>query len=95
MPRNADTELRDTVISLIAGTLKVPAADIRDSSKLADIAPDSIALFELLVRLEKELGRRVEYEEIAHIETVGDVITYVASLPNDQTAGPPAPETPA
>jgi len=79
-------ELHDTVIEIIAETLHVPRADIHDDSKLIDIAKDSIALFELLIRLEGALGRHVQYEEIAHIETVGDIIAYVATLPVDLAA---------
>lgn len=74
-------ELHDTVIGIIAETLNAPRAEIRDDSKLVDLAKDSIALFELLIQLEGTLGRRVKYEDIAHIETVGDVIAYIKALP--------------
>ena len=74
-------ELRDTVIAIIADTLNAPREQVQNDSKLVDIAHDSIALFELLTQLEKTFEYRVKYEEIAHIETVGDVIAYILSLP--------------
>lgn len=76
-----DMELSDLVIGIIAETLHVPRADIRADSKLIDIAADSIALFELLIAFEKTLGHHVQYDDIAHIETVGDIIAYAETLP--------------
>lgn len=76
-------ELRNTIVDIIAEALKIPRADINDEDKLADIAKDSIALFELLIQFEKSLGRHVQYEEIAHIETVGDIIIYASALPGN------------
>ncbi|HUY62383.1 MAG TPA: phosphopantetheine-binding protein [Candidatus Paceibacterota bacterium] len=68
---------RERVIAIMSDTLGVPAETIRDDGKLADMAADSIALFELLIRLESAFDRHVRYDDIAHIETVGDVIAYV------------------
>ncbi|MHB0865742.1 MAG: acyl carrier protein [Minisyncoccota bacterium] len=79
-------QTRDTVIEIIAKTLSIPRESIHDDSKLTDIAKDSIALFELLISFEKTLGHRVTYEKIAHIETVGDIIAYADTLPNNPLA---------
>ena len=73
-------DVRDTIINVISDTLKVPRADVHDTSKLVDIAKDSILLFELLIELEKTFHHHVKYDDIAHIETVGDVIAYINSL---------------
>ena len=74
-------ELRDFVVKIISETLGMPSEDVHDDNRLADIAQDSIALFELLIRFESALGRHVQYEEISHIETVGDIVAYARTLP--------------
>ncbi len=74
-------ELNDILIGTIADTLGVSRDQITPESRLVDLAKDSIALFELLVSFEKILGHHVKYDEIAHIETVGDIIAYVHTLP--------------
>ena len=71
------------VIGIIAETLNTPRGEITTESKLTELAKDSIALFELLIRLEEALGKHVQYEEIADIETVGDILFYVDTLPID------------
>lgn len=85
-------DVRDFVFAVIAETLDIPLAVIRDDSKIVDLANDSIKLFELLIRLENLLGHRVNYESIAHIETVGDVIAYIETLPIDRRILQGAPE---
>ncbi len=72
---------RDLVLSIIGYTLKISPENLRDEQELAELARDSIALFELLINFEKILGRSVKYEEIAQIETVGDIVAYAESLP--------------
>ncbi len=71
------------MLSVIAQTVGLPSESISDEAHLADIAPDSIALFELLVCFENVLGTTVRYEDIAAIETVGDVIAYAEHLPQE------------
>src|SRR4051812_47201919 len=56
-------DLRTLIVSVIADTLKIEVETIRDDSQLIDLAPDSIALFELLIRFEKALGQSVRYED--------------------------------
>ena len=76
-------EIRDIVVGVISETLHKTPPELTDDRKLVDLAEDSIALFELLIRFEQALGDRIRYEDIAHIETVGDVIAYARTLPAD------------
>jgi acyl carrier protein len=76
---------RNTVLEVVSETLNVPRAEVREDSKLIDLAKDSIALFELLIRLESTFGQRVKYKDISHIETVGDIIAYINNLPTKLT----------
>lgn len=71
---------RAIVLSVIAHTLKTPAAVLTEEKLLADLAPDSIALFELLINFEKVLGQTIRYEDIANIETVGDIISCARTV---------------
>lgn len=75
-------DIHDTLIKIIEETLNVSRADVRDDSKLIDIAKDSIQLFELLVRIEETFDYKVKYDDIAHIETVGDIFAYIDTLPS-------------
>jgi acyl carrier protein len=76
---------RDVALSVIAYTLKVPAESLQDGTLLSDVARDSIALFELLINFEKIIGTAIRYEDVVAIETVGDVVAYVSTLPSDST----------
>jgi acyl carrier protein len=76
----------DLVITTVAETLSIPRESIRNDSKLIELAKDSIALFELLLSFEKLLGRNVNYEDVVEIETVGDIIAYIDSLPDAGSA---------
>lgn len=71
---------KEFVFSIIAQTFEIPVSGIFEHQRLVDVAPDSIKLFELLMRMERELGRSIKYEEIAHIETVGDIIATLSEL---------------
>lgn len=68
---------KEYIIEVIAGVVAIDPAEITPETKLVDIAKDSIKLFELFIRLENELQGALTYEEIAHIESVGDVILFV------------------
>lgn len=74
-------DAKELVYRVVAHTLHTPIDAISDSDELAKIAPDSIALFELLIQFEKITGQSATYNAIVSIETVGDVVTYVATLP--------------
>ena len=76
-------DLRAHIVSIIADTLKLAPEKIMDDAKLIELAPDSIALFELLINFEKALGQTVRYEDVAHIETVGDIVAFAKTLPED------------
>ena len=64
------------VFSIISEILGIPESNITKKDKLADIVNDSIQLFELLIRFEKELGEKIKYEDIVNIECVNDIIMH-------------------
>lgn len=50
-----------------------------DTSFKDDLGADSLDLFELVMALEEEYGLEIPAEELADVETVGDVIGYLKS----------------
>lgn len=50
-----------------------------DTSFKDDLGADSLNLFELVMALEEEYGLEIPAEELADVETVGDVIEYLKS----------------
>ena len=50
-----------------------------DTSFKDDLGADSLDLFELVLALEEEYGLEIPAEELADVETVGDVIEYLKS----------------
>ena len=50
-----------------------------DTSIKDDLGADSLDLFELVMALEEEYGLEIPAEELADVETVGDVIEYLKS----------------
>ena len=50
-----------------------------DTTFVDDLGADSLDLFELVMALEEEYGLEIPAEELADVETVGDVIEYLKS----------------
>lgn len=63
---------------IIAEQLGVEEDEITmDTSFKEDLDADSLDLFELTMALEEEYDTEIPAEELADIETVGDVIEYL------------------
>lgn len=63
---------------IIAEQLGVEEDEITlDTSFKKDLGADSLDLFELTMALEEEYDTEIPAEELADIETVGDVIEYL------------------
>ena len=63
---------------IIAEQLGVEEDEITlDTSFNEDLGADSLDLFELTMALEEEYDTEIPAEELADIETVGDVIEYL------------------
>lgn len=65
---------------MIADQLSVDEDKITlESNFKEDLDADSLDLFELVMALEEEYGLEIPAEELADVETVGDVIEYLKS----------------
>ncbi len=68
----------ETVKTLLAKQLRIPADQITLDSKIKDdLGADSISVLQLLMTIEEEHGIVIPDEELATFNTVGDVVTYL------------------
>ncbi|MBS6196103.1 MAG: acyl carrier protein [Clostridiales bacterium] len=66
---------------IIAEQLNCEAETIgMDTSFKDDLGADSLDLFELVMALEEEYGIEIPAEELADLETVGDVVEYLKNM---------------
>jgi acyl carrier protein len=70
-------DLEKKVIKVISKSLGIDKKKIKLDSKIEDLSPDSIRLFQMIVAFEKEFKRQVEYEQLMKIVTVKDIISYI------------------
>lgn len=72
---------RETAVAVIAKVSKTdPAKITADMELVADLGMDSAKALELLVELEDTLGIEIGDEEAARINTVGDILGFVAAV---------------
>ena len=63
---------------IIADQLSVDADTITEASKFKeDLGADSLDLFELVMALEEEYDVEIPSDDLAELNTVGDVINYL------------------
>jgi acyl carrier protein len=68
-----------TAVAVIAQISKTDAATITSDMELvADLGMDSAKALELLVELEDKLGIEIGDEDAAKLNTVGDILGYLA-----------------
>lgn len=59
---------------LIFRITKIVPEKISLDDKIEDLCLDSIQIFELIMEFEKHIEKKLKYEDICTIETVGDII---------------------
>ena len=71
----------ETAVGVIARISKVDAARITPEMELvADLGMDSAKALELLVELEDTLGIEISDEHAGRLNTVGDILGYLATV---------------
>lgn len=83
--RMAEFEKQDTsnkVITLIAEKLNVARDAVKLNSNLQDLGADSLAMVEVIMKLEEDLDIQIDDEKAEHLKSVEDVVDYVHSLRN-------------
>jgi acyl carrier protein len=70
------------VIEIFSKQLNKPKEQINEQDTIADLADDSIQLFELLTAFENHYQLRASYADVINLETVLDVAKYVQEKSN-------------
>jgi acyl carrier protein len=71
-------EVMEKVREHLAAELQVDPGGISDSTRFRDdLDADSLDLYELVMELEDTYGIRIDEDEAAGIETVGDAVEFV------------------
>ena len=72
----------EEVKTILARQLRIaPERVTLDAQIKKDLGADSVDILQLLMRLEDDYGVVIPDQELAHFETVGDVVTFLDSLP--------------
>lgn len=74
---NQEKNVEEIVITLIAETLDIDRSLVSLDKKIEDLCADSIQIFNLILAFEKKFDYQSRYEDLASIETVGDIIQYI------------------
>jgi NADH dehydrogenase (ubiquinone) 1 alpha/beta subcomplex 1 len=72
--------LADKVISAIAEVSRKPVEEVRLESTFADLGIDSLNGFDLLCRLEEDLGIVIPDDVARELRSVGDVVDKIRPL---------------
>jgi acyl carrier protein len=80
-------ELTERLRSLVAKKLNVAPDRVRaDTDLVADLGADSLAIVEILMALEDELGVSVADDEAERIRTFADAVALIAGKRNGERA---------
>ena len=73
----------EKVRDIIVETLGCDAEAVTPAASLADdLGADSLAAVELVMALEEAAGISIAEEDAANLQTVGDIMTYLAAHKN-------------
>lgn len=78
-----DMTIEERVLQRVSELLSVPVAQLTKETKLADIVPDSLTYFSLFLELEHQLNKKLSFEEVLTITTLGDVVHFVEQHQHD------------
>ncbi len=78
MSPGADVDAKAAVLEVIAAQAKVAVEELRPETELvAGLGIDSARALQLLVAIEDRLGVEIDDDEIAGLNTVGDVLAAI------------------
>lgn len=72
-------ELYDTFVTILTETFAIPEDTITRDTTFYSLDLDSLDLVELTLLIEERTGIRIEDEQLASIETVGDAVNAAAA----------------
>ncbi|ERL65592.1 acyl carrier protein [Schleiferilactobacillus shenzhenensis] len=76
----SEQEIFDKIQSLIADRFEIdPAKITNDTNFKQDLSADSLDLVEFVLTLEDTFGGEISDEDAENLNTVGDVVKYIAA----------------
>ena len=75
-----DTEIFNAIAEIVADRTDTAMEDVKNESTFRDLGIDSLDTGEVLMELEDKLGTTIELDQ--KIETVGDLVAFIASKEN-------------
>jgi acyl carrier protein len=88
------TEVSDKIIQALAEYLKRDASSIQSNHHLRDdLGLDSMAVIEMLYRIEEVFNLQIPDEDLVGLASVGEVIAYVEGRIGPVPAAPKTPAT--
>ena len=73
-------ELTETILTIVADQFGRDISTINLQTRFSDLGADSLDTIEVVMSIEEELEIDVEDDDIAKMDTVGDVIEHVYSI---------------
>ncbi|MHC1750431.1 MAG: acyl carrier protein [Cellulosilyticaceae bacterium] len=68
----------EKVREIISEQLNISEGDVTlDTSFIDDLNADSLDVFQIIMAIEEEFEIEISNDEVEHISTVGDVVTYI------------------
>ena len=81
MEKMNENQLATEICAAIAKQLRKPVADVTVNKKLKeDLNADSLDLVELMMNLEEQYHITIADEDLVKMQTIGDVVTYIAKV---------------
>jgi acyl carrier protein len=70
-------DIKERVFVRFSELLKIPRESLTAQTVITEIVPDSLTYFSLFLELEKELNKRLSFEMVASITTIGDAVSFI------------------
>ncbi|HZF26816.1 MAG TPA: acyl carrier protein [Steroidobacteraceae bacterium] len=84
---HSEQEIYGQVRRVLAELFELPPEKIVPAANLyTDLDIDSLDAIDLILELKQITGRKIQPEQFRHVRTVGDVVTAVRELMQDETA---------
>lgn len=75
-----DTQIFERIAGYLSEQFAIPAVRISlETTFVGDLNADSLRLIEMAMHVEESMGVRIDDEDVRSLESVGDVVRYVAA----------------
>ncbi|MBS4751014.1 acyl carrier protein [Granulicatella sp. zg-ZJ] len=75
-----EEKIYEKVLDIVSEQFNTDKSDLSKETRFKeDLQADSISVVELIMAFEQEFGGTISDEESEHIQTIGDIVSYIAS----------------